>query len=179
MAKPGRKKGKKYPHLKGLIVKGLTKDFLIKKLYEATELLGHPPTYREMKNLKYFPSCTAYENRFGSWTNAFKEANLPFNKPGFKKGESNPNFKKVHTKRCAGLRMRFQVFKRDNFMCQYCGRTPQNGTVLVVDHKNPISNKGETSLSNLITSCFECNLGKGDIILSNRAKEKGDSIDRK
>jgi hypothetical protein len=59
-----------------------------------------------------------------------------------------------------GNKLRFEVFKRDGFTCQYCGKTPPSA-VLEVDHINPKSNNGETNLSNLITSCFECNRGKG------------------
>lgn len=59
-----------------------------------------------------------------------------------------------------GNRIRFDVFKRDNFTCQYCGKTPPNA-ILEIDHINPRSNNGENDMSNLITSCFECNRGKG------------------
>jgi 5-methylcytosine-specific restriction endonuclease McrA len=66
------------------------------------------------------------------------------------------------------LKLRFTVLRRDNFKCQYCGRGPQEGVILHVDHKFPKSKGGEFALENLVTACFECNIGKGDAILGER-----------
>lgn len=49
-------------------------------------------------------------------------------------------------------RLRFEVFKRDGFTCQYCGRTPP-GVVLEVDHILPSSKGGQTTTANLLTAC--------------------------
>jgi len=57
-------------------------------------------------------------------------------------------------------KIRFEVFKRDNFTCQYCGAKAPD-TILEIDHIKPIAKGGDNSLTNLITSCFECNRGKG------------------
>jgi len=59
-----------------------------------------------------------------------------------------------------GNKIRFEVFKRDGFTCQYCGRTPPSA-ILEADHINPRSNHGKTTMENLITSCRDCNKGKG------------------
>lgn len=56
--------------------------------------------------------------------------------------------------------LRFEVFKRDEFRCVYCGRTPP-GIILHVDHVLAAANGGEDDAHNLVTSCQECNLGKG------------------
>lgn len=56
--------------------------------------------------------------------------------------------------------VRFEVFKRDSFTCQYCGKAAPD-VVLHVDHIKPVSKGGENDLLNLITSCADCNLGKG------------------
>jgi hypothetical protein len=62
-------------------------------------------------------------------------------------------------------RMRFEVFKRDSFTCQYCGsKSPE--VVLEVDHIEPVSKGGKTVMLNLVTSCFKCNRGKRNIKLS-------------
>jgi len=59
-----------------------------------------------------------------------------------------------------GNKIRFEVFKRDGFTCQYCGRTPPN-VILEVDHIVPVSLKGKNNIDNYLTSCLECNRGKG------------------
>lgn len=57
--------------------------------------------------------------------------------------------------------VRFEVFKRDGFTCQYCGRTPPT-VVLQVDHIVPVARGGENDEGNLLTACEECNSGKSD-----------------
>lgn len=60
---------------------------------------------------------------------------------------------------------RFEIFKRDNFTCQYCGRqTPL--VVLEVDHIVPRAEGGPDDPNNLISACFDCNRGKGATPLS-------------
>jgi 5-methylcytosine-specific restriction endonuclease McrA len=59
---------------------------------------------------------------------------------------------------------RFDVFKRDQFCCQYCGRKPPQ-TTLEVDHIDPVANGGGNEQTNLVTSCFECNRGKSNRLL--------------
>ena len=56
-------------------------------------------------------------------------------------------------------KIRFEVFRRDSFKCQYCGKGAPD-IVLNVDHINPVSKGGTNEIFNLITSCFECNQGK-------------------
>jgi hypothetical protein len=64
-----------------------------------------------------------------------------------------------------GKKKRFDVFKRDGFKCKYCGQSPP-GVVLEVDHLDPKCNGGSDDEHNLITSCFDCNRGKGGTPLS-------------
>lgn len=65
------------------------------------------------------------------------------------------------TKRKAlSKRVRFEVFKRDKFTCQYCGKAAPD-VVLVIDHIDPVANGGTNDVLNLITSCDPCNAGKG------------------
>ena len=61
--------------------------------------------------------------------------------------------------------IRFEVFKRDHFTCQYCHRKATD-VILQVDHITPVSKGGTNDLMNLVTSCVDCNLGKRDRILS-------------
>lgn len=55
---------------------------------------------------------------------------------------------------------RFEIFTRDQFACQYCGQRPPE-VILEIDHINPVAKGGDNDDLNLITSCFDCNRGKG------------------
>lgn len=56
-------------------------------------------------------------------------------------------------------KLRFEVFKRDSFICQYCGKSAPS-VVLEVDHIEPVSKGGTNDILNLVTSCFDCNNGR-------------------
>ena len=58
-------------------------------------------------------------------------------------------------------KLRFTVLKRDNYTCQSCGATPQDGAKLEIDHIKPIAMGGSDDIENLQILCRECNLGKG------------------
>lgn len=57
-------------------------------------------------------------------------------------------------------RIRFEVLRRDNFTCQYCGRKASE-VELHVDHIRSVATGGGNEMENLITACVDCNLGKG------------------
>lgn len=63
------------------------------------------------------------------------------------------------------VRTRFDVFKRDEFTCGYCGRKSPD-VVLEVDHIVPVALGGRDDEINLLTSCWECNRGKSAVPLS-------------
>lgn len=65
-------------------------------------------------------------------------------------------------------RIRFEVFKRDSFTCQYCGRKAPD-VILHCDHIDPRASGGSNDITNLITSCVDCNLGKADKKLSDNS----------
>lgn len=56
--------------------------------------------------------------------------------------------------------VRFEVFKRDRFTCQYCGGKAPD-VVLHCDHMKPVAEGGGNDMMNLVTSCQPCNSGKG------------------
>ena len=58
--------------------------------------------------------------------------------------------------------LRYDIFKRDGFRCQICGRSQKDGVVLRLDHIVPVSKGGKTVPSNLRTLCDRCNIGKSD-----------------
>jgi 5-methylcytosine-specific restriction endonuclease McrA len=51
-----------------------------------------------------------------------------------------------------------EVFRRDDYRCQYCGVHAHR---LTLDHVIPRHQGGEYSWSNLVTACEACNLKKG------------------
>jgi len=63
--------------------------------------------------------------------------------------------------RTARPSLRFEVFRRDGYTCQYCGRRAPEFP-LHVDHIEPWSTGGRTIIGNLRTACSECNLGKSN-----------------
>ena len=56
--------------------------------------------------------------------------------------------------------LRFQILRRDGHRCHYCGNSPPD-VKLAVDHILPVALGGSDSPDNLVTSCTECNAGKG------------------
>jgi hypothetical protein len=72
---------------------------------------------------------------------------------------------------------RFEVFKRDYFTCQYCGKTPPE-VVLEIDHINPKSNGGKDDINNYLTACFACNRGKGKRLLTSIPESIKSNLDK-
>jgi len=58
------------------------------------------------------------------------------------------------------LKLRYEIFKRDDFRCVLCGITGKEEKI-EIDHIVPILEGGKTIKSNLRTLCFKCNRGKG------------------
>ncbi|MBH0121542.1 HNH endonuclease [Rhodococcus sp. CX] len=60
-------------------------------------------------------------------------------------------------------RQRYEILRRDNHACRYCGATAPD-VKLVVDHVIPQALGGSDEPSNLITACDPCNSGKSATI---------------
>src|SRR5260370_28220331 len=56
---------------------------------------------------------------------------------------------------------RFNVFLRDKFNCQYCGRRDD----LTFDHLVPRSRGGQTTWINVVAACSPCTLRKGNLTM--------------
>lgn len=54
--------------------------------------------------------------------------------------------------------MQWEVFKRDNYTCRYCGRT---GIPMSVDHIILWEEGGPTTADNLLCTCKSCNRDRG------------------
>lgn len=163
------------------------------ELQRIWETLGRQPEIREMKLMNSKMSGGAFCDRFGSWTKAIhafcadrensdKEDNISKdatiissdiqlenkvsdNQQIILQKEEVNDYIVMNTSRIPSLRLRFKVFKRDNFKCVKCGRSPaaNPGIELQIDHIKPYTKGGETLLDNLQTLCKDCNLGKSDI----------------
>ena len=75
---------------------------------------------------------------------------------------TNPVIKRVTIPK----KVRFEVFKRDDYTCQYCGRGAPEVT-LEADHIVPVAEGGTNEMFNLKTACTDCNRGKGATALDN------------
>lgn len=56
-------------------------------------------------------------------------------------------------------RLRYEVLRRDNHACRYCGATAPD-VKLTVDHVVPTALGGSDDPTNLVTACAPCNSGK-------------------
>lgn len=54
---------------------------------------------------------------------------------------------------------RKNIYLRDNYTCQYCGK---NGSNLTIDHVIPKSRGGKETWDNMVVCCARCNNRKGD-----------------
>ena len=95
-----------------------------------------------------------YYREFGGWNNALRETGL---------STWNNAICVDKDKRDIGDKLRFAIFKQDNYKCVICGSSPaiDPSVVLHVDHILAFSKGGKTEASNLRTLCSRCNLGKG------------------
>jgi 5-methylcytosine-specific restriction endonuclease McrA len=57
---------------------------------------------------------------------------------------------------------RSEIFRRDNFTCQYCGRKTKD---LTIDHIIPRSRGGTDTWKNVVAACPNCNHRKGGKLL--------------
>jgi len=131
--------------------------------------LGRQPTINDLRKPLSKYSSKGYKRIFGSWNNALKTFAEFKNKEagGSKCKVKNTARKRKRGKspnRNAGVKLRFDVMKRDKFKCVLCGRSPAKDPAveLEIDHIIPWSKGGETLPENLQTLCAECNNGKRD-----------------
>lgn len=59
-------------------------------------------------------------------------------------------------------RLRFEILRRDDHTCRYCGRRAPD-VALTVDHVKPAALGGADTPENLVTACSDCNTGKASV----------------
>ncbi|GAB2295383.1 hypothetical protein Dimus_029556 [Dionaea muscipula] len=62
----------------------------------------------------------------------------------------------VKKRRVRNVLSRRNVFRRDNYTCQYCS----SGNNLTLDHVVPVAQGGKRTWENLVTACYRCNSKK-------------------
>ncbi len=78
---------------------------------------------------------------------------------------------KAEVVRTISGKTRLDVFERDGYRCQMCGRTVEDGIKLHIDHIIPFSKGGTSDMDNLQVLCHECNLAKHDRMDLKRTRE--------
>lgn len=69
--------------------------------------------------------------------------------------------RKPNEREAIGARRRFEVLRRCNFACYYCGVPAALGQKqLHIDHVIPVSLGGTNDPWNLVAACWDCNAGK-------------------
>lgn len=59
----------------------------------------------------------------------------------------------------ASKRLRYEILRRDNHTCRYCGESAPD-VKLTIDHVVPVSLGGSDEPTNLVAACPDCNAGK-------------------
>src|SRR5438045_4098958 len=75
------------------------------------------------------------------------------------RGSATPRQGKDNGGRMISKRLRYEILRRDNHACRYCGATAPD-TPLTVDHVVPTALGGGDDPTNLVTACADCNGGK-------------------
>jgi len=138
---------------------------------EALSRDGRRPYTQDLTRYGSRFSRGPYYRRWGSWIRAceavldrsrkdsgpFGGQPRPPSAPDGRPGRRTP------VKRSIPLSVRYNVLRRDRFVCKACGRSPAThpGTALHVDHHRAESKGGGTFEENLRTLCEDCNIGKG------------------
>lgn len=85
-------------------------------------------------------------------------------------GDEKEDEKQENVRTISG-KTRLDVFERDDYRCQMCGRTVDDGIKLHIDHIVPFSKGGSNEMDNLQVLCHECNLAKHDRMDLKRTRE--------
>ena len=137
-------------------------EMLFQNLEKVWLSLGRQPFYGEIRKPLSQYTMKVYINRFGGWMKAceafirFKKDDREFEKLFKLKSNTRP--------RTINEKVRLQVFKRDNYACVICGKSPatHRRITLHLDHEVPFSKGGGNNPENLRTLCNKCNLGRGN-----------------
>jgi hypothetical protein len=132
---------------------------LVARLELAWRRLGRAPgrvTLERLGNISRKP----YVERWGSVRLACRAVD-PYRK-GHITREDLMRGRTRRRSRSLRPRVRYRVLQRDGFRCVLCGASPATDPKvhLEIDHLVPVSKGGDSTLTNLRTTCRACNRGK-------------------
>lgn len=152
-----------------------TEEELFDNMASVWEKVGRQPRQSDFHPPISHFSQRSYVNRYGSWRKALEAfvAAVNSGEAVERKIESKTQAnvppqlgrRNHRTPRDPGWRLSFLVYRRDNYTCRFCGKSPVThpGTVLVLDHVVPWDSGGETVMENLQILCEPCNGGKSNL----------------
>jgi 5-methylcytosine-specific restriction endonuclease McrA len=73
-----------------------------------------------------------------------------------------------------GIELYWIVNSKCNNKCRYCGKQLSRRT-MTFDHVIPLSRGGMHEVSNLVICCYQCNIDKGSLTLTEFLKERKDA----
>ncbi len=129
---------------------------IVVELWERTRAYnGRSPKVADIQRYGCPVTASMLCTRFGTWRKTLLAA------AGAADGlppSSHPSQAR-EGRRSISARIRFTVFRRDNYTCQICKKA---GVELEVDHIIPASKGGSDARLNLQAACLPCNRGKSD-----------------
>lgn len=118
---------------------------------------GRRPRAKEVSKYGLPVSSKTISDRFGSWKKALAATARAMNATGNNLPEVRPPII-IHKRKTLTKARRFDVFKRDGYVCRICRNA---GGELEVDHIVPLAKGGANTMNNLQTVCRACNRSKG------------------
>ncbi len=145
-------------------------------LFAVWSHYGRAPQHREMSEPPSIVGPKAYVGRFGGWRKALAafvewvESSSEQTEPVSQTLETLEQRHQVRREpdqrgsRDISWGLRFKVLNRDRFKCVLCGDHPATNPAckLHVDHIQPWSKGGATTIQNLRALCEVCNVGRGN-----------------
>ncbi|MBR4054614.1 MAG: HNH endonuclease [Clostridia bacterium] len=135
----------------------------IEKIYYRKMLLKEPITEIEIICRKEYTTPARRVHTWADATYAYKDLVRFYEEALRIKEEREVRSRQIEYERSLMTSsLRYEILRRDNFRCQICGSSVQDGVKLHIDHIIPVSKGGHTVPNNLRVLCDRCNFGKSD-----------------